>query len=331
MLCATLSGWASNLLGGTEIGVRGSSFTINGEPTFLLGISCYGALGADETMMKEDLDQMQRHGFNWIRVWATWAAFGNQVSAVNRDGSAREAYLDRLRRLVADCDARGMIVDVTLSRENGVTGPPRLLTVGHHRRAVEVLLERLKPFRNWYLDLANERSIRDKRYVSHQTLAELRARVRELDPKRLVTASHSSSDDDFLEELDEYLKVARLDFLAPHRPRQAGSAAQTEPFLRHCFETMKRLETVAPIHLQEPFRRGFGDWEPTVADFLADLRGAIKGGAAGWCLHNGDQRKRADGRPRRSFDLRETRLFDQLDEVERTVAREAQKIVRAVQ
>lgn len=41
--------------------------------------------------------------------------------------------------------------------------------------------------------------------------------------------------------------------------------------------------------------------------------------AAGWCFHNGDQRERPDGRPRRSFDLRETSLMEQLDEIERAI------------
>ena len=72
-----------------------------------------------------------------------------------------------------------------------------------------------------------------------------------------------------------------------------------------------------PVHYQEPFRRGYGRWEPSSADFLADLRGAVAGGAAGWCLHNGSSRGAAEGRPRRSFDLRARRLFDQLDAEER--------------
>ena len=54
-------------------------------------------------------------------------------------------------------------------------------------------------------------------------------------------------------------------------------------------------------------------------DFVTDARGARAGGAAGWCLHNGDTRAASDGRPRRSFDLREGLLFEQLDAEERAV------------
>jgi hypothetical protein len=86
---------------------------------------------------------------------------------------------------------------------------------------------------------------------------------------------------------------------------------------------MKSIGRAAPVHYQEPFRRGYAGWEPTAADFLADLRGAVAGGAAGWCFHNGSTRRVDDGHPRRSFDLREKRLFEGLDIEERQVVEQA--------
>ena len=80
---------------------------------------------------------------------------------------------------------------------------------------------------------------------------------------------------------------------------------------------MKDLGRQVPLHYDEPFRRGFAEWEPDAEDFLADLAAAKAGGAAGWCFHNGHSQERPRGRPRRSFDLREKRLFEQLDEQER--------------
>ena len=137
----------------TELGLEATHFTINGKRTFLLGISYYGALGAPEDFISKDLDDMQRDGFNWIRVWATWAAFGNNISAVENDGAPREPYLTKLEDLLKDCDRRGMIVDVTVSRQNDTTGGPRLQKFEEHERAVRVLVERLRSYRNWYLDL----------------------------------------------------------------------------------------------------------------------------------------------------------------------------------
>jgi hypothetical protein len=84
-----------------------------------------------------------------------------------------------------------------------------------------------------------------------------------------------------------------------------------------------------PVHYQEPFRRDFGKWQPKTADFLTDLRNSIKGKAAGWCFHNGDTRAQEDGRPRRSFDMRnsEGRMFDQLDADEKSVVKQVKSIL----
>lgn len=297
---------------GTVLGLQGTRFTVNDQPRFLLGASYYAGLGATPEFLRQDLDDLGRHGFNWIRVWATWAAFTNDVSAVDGSGHAREPFLGRLRDLVAECDRRSLIVDVSLSRGNGVTGPARLGDLERHRRAVETLVTALRPYRNWYLDLANERSIRDVRYVSFEELRALRDAAKALDPGRLITASHAGGDLE-REDVRQYLVDAGLDFLAPHRPRQPGSAGQTERHTRELLAWMRELGREAPVHYQEPFRRGYGGWQPAAADFNTDLGGARKGGAAGWCWHNGDFRNRPDGEPRHSFDLRTRRLFDQLD------------------
>ncbi|MBI4602684.1 MAG: serine hydrolase [Planctomycetes bacterium] len=312
---------------GTELGVQGTSFTLNGAPAFLLGCSLYGALGAPEAALRHELAKLRGLGFNWVRVWATWGAFGEDVSAVDGEGNPREPYLERLRRLVAACDGLGMVVDVTLSRGNGVTGPPRLQSLEAHRRGVETLVEALRGRRNWYPDLSNERNIRDRRFTSFEDLAELREAARRLDPRLLVTASHAG--DIPRDELRDYLHRVKVDFLSPHRPREAGSPGETASRTKEYLAAMRELGRIAPVHYQEPFRRGFGSWQPRAEDFLEDLRRALQGGAAGWCLHNGDERGRPDGIPRRSFDLREKGLLDQLDEEERRFLEEIARGVEA--
>jgi hypothetical protein len=320
--------WSVSLPGaaaadGAVLGVDGARFTLNGKPTFLLGVSYYGALGAPEEFVRRDLDDLQRYGFNWLRVWATWESFGEDVSAVDSRGQPRRPYMDRLKRLVAECDRRGFVVDVTLARGAVTDGPPaagRLPDFQSHQRAVESVVNALRQHRNWYL--ANERDVRDDRYVPPDELKTLRDLMRRLDPPRLVTASYGGHDlDDG--DLRDGLLTAELDFLSPHRPRHSDSPAETEARTRECLARMKQIGRVVPIHYQEPFRRGYGAWAPAAADFLTDLRGAVAGGAAGWCFHNGTQRDSADNEPRRSFDLRAKRLFDQLDPQERKVVLDA--------
>ncbi len=305
----------------TVLAVGGTRFTLNGAPTFLVGISYYGALGASEDFLRRDLDDLQRHGFNWLRVWATWNASEQDVSAVTADGRARQPFLGRLEYLVAECDRRGLVVDVTLSRglkSKTAAEGVKLPDLDSHRRAVETIVAALTPYRNWYLDLANERDVRDQRYVRIEELRTLRDLVRKLDPARLVTASFGGHDLS-LEDLRESLLTVGVDFVCPHRPREAQSPGQTEAATRFCLARMKDIGRTVPIHYQEPFRRGYGSWQPSADDFLVDLHGARAGGAAGWCFHNGRQQGAPDGRPCRSFDLQEQRLFEQFDPQEREV------------
>jgi hypothetical protein len=293
-------------------------------------VSYYGALGAPEEFMRRDLDDVQRYGFNWLRVWATWESFGDDVSAVDSSGQPRQPFMDKLKWLVAECDRRGLIVDVTLARGKGssrATSVGRLPDFESHRQAVESVTQALKQHRNWYLDLANERDVRDDRYVPPAELKTMRELLRRLDPLRLATASFGGHD---LNEGDirDALLTAKLDFLSVHRPRHRQSPAQTEARTRECLVQMKQISRVVPVLHQEPFRRGYSRWEPIAADFLTDLRGAVSGGAAGWCFHNGSQRNTVDKEPGRSFDLRAKRLFDQLDEEERKVVLDAAALVR---
>lgn len=97
---------------------------------------------------------------------------------------------------------------------------------------------------------------------------------------------------------------------------------------RACLEMAEKVQHAVPVQYQEPFRRGYGSWEPNADDFLADLRGAVLSGAAGWCFHNGSQRNSPDGRPRRSFDLGAKRLFEQLDPEERRVCEQASGVMK---
>ena len=145
----------------TVLGIDGSRFTLDGKGVFLLGLSYYGGLGASEEFVRRDLDDAQRHGFNWLRVWATWESQGNDVSAVDAKGLPRQPYMDRLVWLVAECDPRGLVVDVTLARGQGKSEVPggRLPDFASHLRTVEAVVKALKWHRNWYLDLGNERNI----------------------------------------------------------------------------------------------------------------------------------------------------------------------------
>ena len=200
---------------------------------------------------------------------------------VDSQGQPRPAFENKLKWLIAECDRRGLVVDVTLARgkvTSAANPGGRMPNFEAHQRAVETVVNALNQHHNWYLDLANERDVHDDRYVPPAELKRLRELVHRLDPSRFVTASFGGHD---LSEQDirDALLAAGLDFLSPHRPRNSKSPAQTESRTRDCLALMKQIGRIAPVHYQEPFRRGYTGWEPSSADFLSELRGAVAGGA----------------------------------------------------
>ena len=316
---------------GTLVGIDGSRFTLNGTPTFLLGVSYYGALGAPEEFVRRDLDDVQRYGFNWLRVWATWESLGDDVSAVDSRGQPRQPFMDKLKWLVGECDRRGLVVDVTLTRGKGSSrGDCRWAFARLRVASTGGGIRGKCPESN----IATGTSIlpMSVMYVMTGTcrqseLKTLRKLLRRLDPSRLATASFGGHD---LNERDmrDGLLTAELDFLAPHRPRNPESPAQTEARTRECLAQMKQIGRVVPVLHQEPFRRGYTAWEPAATDFLTDLRGAVAGEPrAGAFITERKATRRTRSLAARLISA-QSGFFDQLDTEERKVVTDAAALVR---
>jgi len=92
-----------------------------------------------------------------------------------------------------------------------------------------------------------------------------------------VTASEGGDID--RDSLRTYLQKVQVSFVCPHRPRNAASPRQTEARTREYLQWVREEGQTVPVHYQEPFRRGYGQWQPVADDFLTDLRGAKEGGA----------------------------------------------------
>jgi hypothetical protein len=307
-----------------RLGVSGSHFIVEGAPAFLLGASYFAALGAPDDYVLWDLSELRELGFNWVRVSATWNAFDDDVSAVTPRGDAQEPYLTRLKRLCAVTAELGLVLGLMLDRSGDDGEPPdpevRL-------RAVSTLAEALKPYRHVYFDVAGGPAAAAECQASMAALRRLRERCRALDPGRLLAIHHGG--DVALDEAQDYVGGVGADILAPRRPRTPRSPAQTaERTTAYCL-MLRGLGRPVPLLYEEPFRRGLAGWQPAVEDFLTDLRGAHGRGAAGWCFHTGPDSRRADGRPRRCFDLRpsEGRLFDQLEPEELAVLESAGSVL----
>ncbi|UCD30333.1 MAG: cellulase family glycosylhydrolase [Planctomycetota bacterium] len=309
---------------GVEIGITpdGRFFTIDGEPTFLNGVSYYGGCSiSTPSWVTADLDDMQADGFNWIRVWVIWAfpygSGGNDYACMTRSGAIREPYMSRLKTLITECNNRGMIVDCTWQRSDGSEWPSAPTNQTEHLAQVNTLTNELLPYRNVYFDLANEHNVTTRnRFVSLSECGQLIDAVHAIDPDRLCTVSKTGHGAfDTQAELNTFYTTTHCQFFAPHLGRYEDVPSLTVGTVQKCVTWMNNLGFRIPFHLQEPFRE---DWntstfDPTIEDFYRDCTGGKIAEAAGWCLHNGSNRDAGDYRPRRSFDMSnsEGRLYDQ--------------------
>ena len=223
---------------------------------------------------------------------------------MDADGRPREPYLGRLRGWSPSATAGDWSWTSRSRAATGRTGEPfRTSGPPAGRRDAR---RRAEGASQLVPRSANERDVRDARHVPAEELKALREQVRELDPGRLVTASFggmTSTRRPAGGDADD-----RPRFRRPHRPRDAGSAGQTEARTRESLATMRAMAR----RYRCITRSRSAGVRPLAADgerLPHHLRGAVDGGAAGWCLHNGSSRGQPEERPRRSFDPHDRRLF----------------------
>lgn len=290
------------------ISADGRFFTFDGVPTYLNGISYYGGCQiSSQSMVTQDLNDMQARGINWLRVWTFWNFNGQYAAPVtDLNGNVQEPYMSRLKYIIQQANNRGMIVDVTMSRNSSQS------TIAQYTQCARTIATELLPYRNVYIDVGNERDVGDSRYISIPDCGNIINAIKAIDPNRICTASGVPANQS---DLDYFLTTGHLDFIAPHLCRSQGCSAQTYGTVRTYVTWMTNLGKRVPVHLQEPFRRGYTSYNPVQEDYYRDNSGAKAAEAAGWCFHNGSN---PTPPPYRSFLMNDTtgRLFSQIDSIE---------------
>jgi hypothetical protein len=187
--------------GGLALGRSDSSFTLDGVPTFLLGISAMGAVGR---LTDAELDWLRERGFNLIRVFGYWTQVMLDSQAPNLpptlessilfrpDGSLNPERVEQLVGLLERAAARGIVMDLTVF--NAFDSLPDDDQLSVHGAALEALTTALLPHRNLLFDVWNEHNNSDPIHphpLSHAQAARLFERARAIDPGRLLTISNT--------------------------------------------------------------------------------------------------------------------------------------------
>jgi hypothetical protein len=286
------------------------------------------------TELQDQLDALcYDHGLNWIRVWTHWG-YGNQwldptnpanwdkiFAVTDPDGNCDpstvyERNMGRLRKVIQECDDRGMIVDLTFARQQPADwGWPFPSTHAQHLQCIHTVCDSLiqwrgdpsdpRDYENMYFDVDNEGWDNDGAggflAIEPWEIGELVGEVKGHDADWLCTCSFGWEDTPgWIEERIDP-NQGNNDFITPHLPRHPDSPESTIVKVRLMRTWMAEEPGLfrVPIHLQEPFNHTniayewdeFGNptawWLPDESEFYQDCTGGKVGGAAGWNFRPG--------------------------------------------
>lgn len=273
---------------GPTLTVSGTSLLVDGQPSFLLGVSLFGALDV-AAPPDRDLDTLKTWGVRIVRVWAHW-----HVPIYQADGDLSPAGRGRLLQLAEHVGARGMILELVLLRPGQLPGQPYAVFASEAARvrAVESVTRAMQPYRHLLFDLYNEHDHPDGP-ISHAALRTLRDRVKAIDSSRVVTVSSTeghlidggrANRTNLEQEAGTGATAVGVDIVSPHFPRGDDWAAATGTRVAAIRSTLDAIGRPLPIHLNE--ERRADDRRPVPADTYRQAYGAARqAGAAGWIFH----------------------------------------------
>lgn len=201
-----------------EISISGTAFLWDGAPFPYTGYTFFNAVynkafNQSSAVRRQWMEKFRRYGINVLRIWAQWDSHRGFIDACPEctlyfpDGRLREENVARLKEIVADADAEGMGVELTLFAQESVEANIRL-GAAESARALTALTRELLPYRNVTFQIWNE--------FTERTVDDLKV-IKAVDPQRLVASAPG-----FAGVLGDLAQNEALDFLTPHTTRQGG-------------------------------------------------------------------------------------------------------------
>jgi hypothetical protein len=258
----------------------GDHFTVNGVGQFIVFASYFHGLERPAETLSVDLSWLKSKGVMGVRVWPN----ATNPRLMSSNGQLDITALQRLTSIIAEAARRGMIVDITFTRESVPLLPnDPAFTIAEYQQAITSTATALRDWRNILLDLQNEWN---NQAITIADLNAVKSAVRSQHPALLVTASTSGN---------SYREAAvhAFDVLAYHGSRDdAGRwADETDELVAGLRAQLAGTpRKVAPIYLQEPNRFRYvidslNYYDNTTAHYWTSAQNAKLAGAAGWTFH----------------------------------------------
>src|SRR3989338_8865476 len=290
---------------GVSLGVSGDKFTINGTPTFLLGVSFFDAINETAGNLDSDLQYLQNNHFNLIRVWADWqwqepfeSTQGDSHCCRNstvydtgkRDGSLNNTRFNQLINVIDQAANRGIVVEVVITDFNpsfyngGDTTAQRL---EKHKTAARNITQALSGKTNVFFDLMNEHDNDGTDYLpfpNHADIKQIADAVASVDSSRIVTVSNRGRNSENSSQIQGEVSTVGVDAYTPHFDRGGVWYDLTDDRVNSVRGILQGMNTARniPIYLSEEANYPDGGSQ---TNFVTAAINAKNAGAAGWNFH----------------------------------------------
>ena len=149
--------------GNRTLEVSGNQILFDGKPFKSWGVRLASASQDDEctTLLRSSLDDYKESGINTISVYFQ-GSNGNYSDPFSSDGkSIDQGHLDRMVNIIKECEKRDMAVIVGIFYQRvmaNMDSTRRLSDKEAVVNAVRLVTEKLKPYRNVIINIANEQN-----------------------------------------------------------------------------------------------------------------------------------------------------------------------------
>jgi hypothetical protein len=311
----------------TALGIASGKFTINTQPTFLLGVSYFDVMG----WRASDLDALKARRFNLVRIFLDWKSSTNRTrSHFNPDGSMKNTA--SLVDFVRACAARGIIVDATILH-SGSNPSVDWTTSAFPQIAVRNAIRLLGPESNVFFDLVNEHNgfvaVGKAWSDSHAVMKSLMTAARQESAGEILTYSSVSmvfngvghiyrADDTVIAPIADEEFATGIDVMSPHCGRESNWYSRTGARVANLRNFISSRGSPAPVYFQEEQRRGTGEGGGALPkeEFFQAASGAKNAGAGAWIFHT-----------LAGFDLTTASFFARLDPVENEIVNSLGQVV----
>jgi len=185
--------------------VEGEMFTFDGKPFDMWGVRVASASQSDDftRQLINNLNDYKSMGINTISVFFQGSSGGFSDPFLENGKSIDTAHWQRMVQIIEACQQRDMVVVVGVFYQRAVGDPEirNLQNESEIRNAVITVTERLKPFSNVIINIANEqnsshyKAFKGYNFNNPEKIVELCKFVKETDPSRIVGGGgyHDSS------------------------------------------------------------------------------------------------------------------------------------------